>query len=267
MSSKNKGYDFVKDLTIHDERKCKENIPSLVHVYGFDLSNTLVNDKTLLMICCEFNWISLMRLLFENYKVDVNKKNKLGRCALYIAARDSKPKTVEFLLQQPNIVIDTLDNLGHSPLAEAVHYLNIENVWLLLKYGAKVDYRISVLYKDGGFITATALYECCVVDDYDPKLERDDQLAMIRLLVENGANPNVQESSHGRTPLHEAAINGDSDIFQLLYYEYGACLNCKDFDGVTPLQILKKTKGDSAEIKGKKQHILSILSRTAARAA
>jgi ankyrin repeat protein len=58
----------------------------------------------------------------------------------------------------------------------------------------------------------------------------------VRILLEQGINPNVRERETRATPLHYAALHGDGDIAQLLI-EHGAHLNAHDRDGQTPLAV------------------------------
>lgn len=63
-----------------------------------------------------------------------------------------------------------------------------------------------------------------------------DELAMARLLLTHGANPNVALPVLGFTPLHVAASTGDPREIKLLL-EHGANPNARDGKGVTPLHL------------------------------
>ncbi|XP_069024007.1 cyclin-dependent kinase 4 inhibitor D [Embiotoca jacksoni] len=55
------------------------------------------------------------------------------------------------------------------------------------------------------------------------------------LLLEKGADPNVQDS-HGIAPVHDAARTGFLDTLQVLV-EYGASVNIPDHSGTLPIHI------------------------------
>lgn len=57
----------------------------------------------------------------------------------------------------------------------------------------------------------------------------------MRILLENGANPNTQ-SVNQRTSLHIGCIRGHISIVKILI-EYGADINIADMDGNTPAHL------------------------------
>ncbi|MFT8322892.1 MAG: M48 family metallopeptidase [Bacillus sp. (in: firmicutes)] len=67
----------------------------------------------------------------------------------------------------------------------------------------------------------------------------------VQYLLENGANPNIQDEYLDSTPLHDAVYNydGDTEIISLLL-ENGADIKVEDVDGFSALDYAKET-GDS----------------------
>jgi len=63
-------------------------------------------------------------------------------------------------------------------------------------------------------------------------------LEMAQLLLECGANPDIQDYL-GRTPLHTAALHGNMDVAVLLV-EGGASLAIIDHEKKTPLDLCKE---------------------------
>jgi ankyrin repeat protein len=59
----------------------------------------------------------------------------------------------------------------------------------------------------------------------------------VKLLLEHGANPNIQDEN-GDTPLHWTAQWGRLDVVKLLLV-YGADPTVKDKDGKTPLDLAR----------------------------
>ncbi|WP_353281483.1 ankyrin repeat domain-containing protein [Wolbachia endosymbiont (group B) of Horisme vitalbata] len=64
-----------------------------------------------------------------------------------------------------------------------------------------------------------------------------DNFKLISLLIENGANVDVQDGRHGRTALHWAAYHDKFEIVKLLVNK-GADWNIKDRDGKTALDLV-----------------------------
>ena len=63
-----------------------------------------------------------------------------------------------------------------------------------------------------------------------------DNAAMVRLLVEAGADVNAAEGFGGNTPLHEAVEGGNAEIVQILV-DAGADIEAEGFMGQTPLSL------------------------------
>ncbi len=64
---------------------------------------------------------------------------------------------------------------------------------------------------------------------------RDGRVEIVRMLIDAGANVNVQ-TNYGKTPLHWAAWNGRVEVVRMLIGA-GADVNLKDNDGWTPLHV------------------------------
>jgi ankyrin repeat protein len=75
--------------------------------------------------------------------------------------------------------------------------------------------------------------DCALLSRY--KLNSPNQNRLIELLLKNGANPNLQKSEYGFTPMHYMCVN-DLDYYEL-FVQYGADINLKDDNGRTPLEI------------------------------
>ena len=67
---------------------------------------------------------------------------------------------------------------------------------------------------------------------------------IVRMLLKNGAQPNVRERG-GLTPLHTAAANGDVESIQLLILA-GADLHLRSDDGKLPLDLAQEKEHSRA---------------------
>ena len=61
-------------------------------------------------------------------------------------------------------------------------------------------------------------------------------LAMVRLLLENGFDPNARATRNGYTPLHNAVAANNADAARLLL-QFGADRNIRNLDRLTPYQM------------------------------
>jgi ankyrin repeat protein len=67
--------------------------------------------------------------------------------------------------------------------------------------------------------------------------DQDGSLALVRLLLDGGADPNVAQAG-GWTPLHQAAAHGRKEVAEALV-AHGASLTAKSDDGRTPLEMAR----------------------------
>jgi len=64
-------------------------------------------------------------------------------------------------------------------------------------------------------------------------------IAAVRLLLENGFDPNARATRNGNTPLHNAVAANNPDAARLLL-QYHANKNIRNFDGLTPYEMAVK---------------------------
>lgn len=158
-----------------------------------------------------------VKLLIER-GADVNYKHPGTFGLLPTALKYGKSAVVEILVAN-GADINVRDDSGETPLMHAIQK-NITNlVLLLLEKGADID------CQDREGFTPLMI---AIRDSKDKDI--------IRLLIENSADINIQSRTNQMTPLLCAIERGsDSDIIQLLI-EGGADINVKDNTGKTALE-------------------------------
>ncbi|MEW5939870.1 MAG: ankyrin repeat domain-containing protein [Chloroflexota bacterium] len=133
---------------------------------------------------------------------------------------------VRLLARQPDLVSAFADD-GFQPLGLACFFGHLEAAEYLVKAGAPVN------TPSNNELNVTPLQSAAA----------GNHTSIVRMLLKNGANPNVRER-RGFAPLHAAAENGNAEIIQALIFA-GADLKTRSDDGKRPL--------DLAEAKGHKQ--------------
>ena len=113
-----------------------------------------------------------------------------------------------------------------------------------VKYFNKIKYlientRVNINYKESGYGETALMISCG--NSYD-----DDNLPLVQLLLENGANPNIKNSV-GDTALTYAAMN-NYDIVELLL-KNGANPLIKNNDGQTVSNIIYDDAGGVLSVK------------------
>jgi serine/threonine-protein phosphatase 6 regulatory ankyrin repeat subunit B len=169
-----------------------------------------------------------------------------GFTALLYAARENCSACVDALLRN-GADIDLADPDGVSPLHLAIMNANWDLAKQLLDAGANVDqwdiYGAAPLFTAVGLRSRTDGGRASI----DPP-NATDGLSVVRMLLERGANPDMQlffrpanvrgpTNTRGSTPLIRAAANADLEVVRLLL-EHGADATVYMADRQTPIHAV-----------------------------
>ncbi|MBA4389946.1 MAG: hypothetical protein C0399_03310 [Syntrophus sp. (in: bacteria)] len=165
-------------------------------------------------------------------KYDVNQKGHTGDLPLSVAASNGNLEIVKLLVEHGAIIDAGKDAGNRTPLIEASGHGYADVVQYLIAKGADVQ------AKGKGLTPLLAAFAWGNLRLGPP----GDKVKTIRILLENGADVNVQDESWlktGRTPLMYAVMQGDAALVQT-FLAKGARLDLKNKDGDTALSLAKK---------------------------
>jgi uncharacterized protein len=128
---------------------------------------------------------------------------------------------VRLLARNPDLVNAFADD-GFHPLGLACFFGHLEAAEYLVRAGAAVN------TPSNNELHATPL-QSVVAGGHAP---------IVRMLLKNGAQPNVRERGGG-SPLHAAATNGDTESIQILILA-GADLHLRDDNGKRPVELAEE---------------------------
>ena len=163
---------------------------------------------------------------------EVNRSGATGDKPLTIAARRGNLAIVKLLIAHGAMVDIGKETDDRTPLIAAAGQGHAEIVQYLIAQGADVNAK-------GKGLTPLLI---AFAERYSPLHPQGDAGKTIRILLENGADVNVQDESWlktGRTPLMYAVMQGDAALVQALLSK-GARLELKNTNGETALSLARK---------------------------
>jgi ankyrin repeat protein len=173
-----------------------------------------------------------------------------GLTPLMYAVRENCKSCVELLIEH-NVDLDLPDPDGVSPLLLAVINTHWDIAKRLIEAGADVHqwdmFGQAPLFAAVGSRNDAGL-------TIDGIMNETDGMTIVRMLLEKGANPDMQlffrpararggPLSRGTTPLIQAASNGDVDVMELLLAN-GAEADLPQADLQTPVSALAGARGN-----------------------
>jgi ankyrin repeat protein len=232
------------------ERGDVEKVRSLLDVDRDQLRALSRIGNAAIHVAATHNRPKIVELLLD-CGADVNMKGNRGMTPLHGAAEGGAVEVARLLLQR-GADLEAVDDRGQTPLQIAATRATpsipqTEELFRVLKeHGAEYDLRSAVLRKDLAAVRRIlekdpeavskipkepGLVYVAIVRKVDPEL--------LQLLLEHGADPNAPPTAlHRNYPLTYVS---DPVLAELLL-KYGAKLNVKNFQGITPIQRARKYK-------------------------
>ena len=156
----------------------------------------------------------------------VDTRDRQGKTPLHVAANGYRQVELVKRLLDSGADVNAIDGRKGYAQMSALQYAaaggNKDVVRLLLDHGATVD--------QADYTGYTALF-----------LASTKYTAIVSMLLEKGANPNLASVTYRRTPLHQAVLSQDQALIKLLL-QYGARIDAKNSDGESPLDLARKLK-------------------------
>lgn len=177
-----------------------------------------------------------------------------GLTPLMYAVRSNCRDCVDVLIEH-DVNLDKPDPDGVSPVLLAILNSNWDIAAKLIENGADVNQWD--IYGQAPLIAAVGSRRDTGIRPHEPQ-NKASGLDIVRLLLENGANPNMQlfyrpakqrggPQSRGTTPLIRAAANADLEVMELLI-EHGAEADRLQADRQSPVSALAGARGPAENI-------------------
>lgn len=151
-----------------------------------------MNDKgeTALLIAVHNNSIEISKMLID-HKADINKQDKISDSPYLYAGAQGRTEILKYMLEHSSPDESVFNRFGGNALIPAAEKGHLENVKLLLeKSKSDIDHQNNFGY--------TALIEAVALTNGSETYQD-----IIRVLLENGANPHLKDNS-GKTALDYA---------------------------------------------------------------
>ena len=184
----------------------KEVIEVFLSNNRIQADKTLPDGSTILAMAIKNGLLYLAKLLIEKKHMDINEKNNEGHTLVMIAAIHKRPKTLNYLLEIPDIPIMEVDVEGNTALHHGVKGGDLEVIKILLD-----DERISP--NDRNNKGETALFTAIQF----PTAKNSEKINM--LLEDPRLDPNRTDDDGNTALLHELSKQRYSTVIVQIFIE------------------------------------------------
>ena len=192
-------------------------------------------NKSMLIIACDWNKEAVVRLLLSYEACDVNIIDNNNRNALHYACRKGQSDVVDLLLKN-HCNVNLNDKLMETPLFIACEEGHVDIVKMLINQD---NCMIDVLDVEGnGLLHATCEKSRHSDHNKTPDMlysTKDGRIEIIRILLGKSSDVNVL-NNEGQSVLHAACVYGDTEIVDILLRSNSNVNQC-DKAKKTPLFI------------------------------
>ena len=246
-------YNAIRGAT-HKHTKCLQDLVSYnVNVNAVDKRN---GRRPLHYAIEKPPWSGYSSVIYTLLaaKADPNARDKANDVPLLMLLAGGGPLPQEkrdalYLLLAPNFSTDlnvsitgTLDN----PLHLAVRRKDAYTVDAILEKTKQVQGEaLGLIHKHNGSGFTPLLLAFTIFTLLEE--ESDEELQIIRLLLDHGANPNVQDVAHGGTPLHLVVCGSKNSIALELLCRHSADAKLRNNANQSAIDVAHKLRSDHPE--------------------
>lgn len=202
---------------------CRNGQKGIVQIFlkkgGIDVNKRDAEGNTPLHYACLKGYRDIVNLLLDS-EADATIANNLSETPLHAASRSGNKEIIGKLVQY-GADIDATDSDGRTPLIRLLDNRRTDAALFLIEQGADTEIADNTGHKAIDYATAQGL-----------------RTVVERLSVESTTD------THGNTPLHQAAFNGQSEIVRSLLSAYPDMIDTANDVGETPL-ILAAREGNN----------------------
>ncbi|XP_075036495.1 ankyrin repeat and SOCS box protein 18 isoform X2 [Mixophyes fleayi] len=231
--------ELTTPLCITSSRGYTECVRYLLHRRADP--NAAPGGRSPLHEACSMGHEGCVQLLLE-YGANPNRRSEDGLSPLHLCERSDSVRCAELLLQHGALVNQTTEVMQDTSLHIAARLGLLGHVDLYLRHGAISFINCKNLEGETPLIAACGGNGC----------DEDIRLQLCHLLLEKGADPEVQDQQD-RRPLHHACRRAEHRLVEFLLAA-GVDVNAADYNGGSPLSCVLQ----SAELYQEKRPYLTV---------